>query len=363
MMHSFTPQDVIELFFTPSKTTTLTLAQWSTFIFILRDANVLARFCFIVEKHNCFEQLPKQVQEHLSSAKIKANKQEKQAIFEAVTLDENLSSIQVKPVFLKGAAYSLRGDNVSQGRTYADIDVLVEKSQLQHVERHLSSFGWFTNTTDDYDDKYYRLWAHEIPPMQQGSRGTIADIHHNLLPPISGKAPDITLFTNDLYQDERGLYTLNSSAMVLHSIIHLFFNEEFDNGFRDLGDLHYLFTSEQNNEKFWLELLLLSQATNFEHELFYAVRYCVRITGTKFPDDFIEKINHIQMNSIQKKWADFIFESLLVPNHYHCATWKTKVAKSLALIRGHLLKMPIHVLIYHSSHKLIAQIKTLFSKS
>jgi hypothetical protein len=71
--------------------------------------------------------------------------------------------------------------------------------------------------------------------------------------------------------------------MMLHSLIHLFFNEEVKKGYRDLIDLHTLITSN-NNETFWSDLFTLAKETDFGLELFLACRYTQKILKTKVPE-------------------------------------------------------------------------------
>lgn len=355
-MNELSAQYIVALFNTPNKALELNLTQWSKFIFVLRECGLLARFYFIAEKDDCFTNFPVKVKHHLNSAKIKSERQNKQAIFEASEITSALQDINVIPVFLKGVAYDIKKSPASLGRIYSDMDILVEKTHLKGIERRLTLFGWFTKIVDDYDDKYYREWAHEIPPMQHSSRGTVADIHHNLLPPISGKAPDIKKFTQKLYTTTSGLTTLSDPAMTLHSIIHLFFNEDFSHGFRDITDLHLIFSSQYENSEYWSTLLSLSIETKFSTELFYAVRYCKEITQTKFPQIFLEKINHFQPSHFKVKFADFIFQKVLLPTHPSCATKHSQFAHFLALFRGHILKMPLHILLYHSLRKLLVTV-------
>lgn len=359
-MKQIPTKKIIELFHTPSSCIALTAAEWSQFIFILRSASLLARFYYLAHQHECYDDFPDKVKHHLHSSYIKAERQAKQAQFEAFEMNNNLSEINVKPIFLKGVAYTLLNSTASHGRIYSDMDILVPREQLQNIERKLSLYGWFGKEVDDYDQKYYRQWAHEIPPMQQSSRGTVADIHHNLLPPISGRAPKIEIFTINLFKTEDGFYVLNKPSMVMHSIIHLFFNEEYSNGFRDLSDLDLMFKEEIDNENFWCELLTLSQNGNFETELFYAIRYCQKIFKTDFSDNFMESLS--KPKGPRLKLADFIFTRVLLPQHPSCSDRFSGIANIIASIRGHMLKMPIHILIYHSVHKLLDSIKEMNQK-
>ena len=41
--------------------------------------------------------------------------------------------------------------------------------------------GYVTTHLDPYDQRYYRRWRHELPPMQHVKRLTVLDVHHNLV--------------------------------------------------------------------------------------------------------------------------------------------------------------------------------------
>jgi len=42
--------------------------------------------------------------------------------------------------------------------------------------------GWVSGHRSAYDQRYYRKWMHEIPPMTHIRRQTVLDLHHNILP-------------------------------------------------------------------------------------------------------------------------------------------------------------------------------------
>ena len=93
-------------------------------------------------------------------------------------------------VFLKGTAYHVAADQAGKGRVFSDVDILVPEDKLLEVERALISAGWMTNTLNSYDQKYYRQWMHEIPPLRHLKRQTSIDVHHNILPKTTRFCPD-----------------------------------------------------------------------------------------------------------------------------------------------------------------------------
>jgi len=92
-----------------------------------------------------------------------------------------LAALDPEIILLKGAAYLEAGLPCSQGRTLSDLDLLVRREELPRIEKTLQEAGWESDTEEEYDQRYYREWMHEIPPLKHRFRGLEVDIHHNLL--------------------------------------------------------------------------------------------------------------------------------------------------------------------------------------
>ena len=45
--------------------------------------------------------------------------------------------------------------------------------------------GWQYDEVNDYDQRYYRDWMHETPPLIHKNRSMEVDLHHNIVPPVS----------------------------------------------------------------------------------------------------------------------------------------------------------------------------------
>jgi len=135
----------------------LTLSQWSQIVRVLRYQQCLARLNWRLQHFGVdITSLPQFVQNHLKNAEIIANKQKHQVHFEAKELKRLLQPYTAKLLFLKGAGYSLANNaSVGHGRTYSDIDLLVDKASLPDVEKELALNGFFAEDLDEYDQKYY----------------------------------------------------------------------------------------------------------------------------------------------------------------------------------------------------------------
>lgn len=347
----------VNLFNQPESCPTLSLKDWEKFILILRASKLLSSYAQKVNQAGIFNELHPYAKRHFTNARVLADKQHKQIFFEAKELTKVISKSTEQIIFLKGAAYTLANNKASKGRVFSDIDVLVTKNSISSVERVLSIWGWLPEQLDQYDDKYYREWAHEIPPMQHASRGTVLDLHHNLVPPISGRAPDINQFVENAIDLKSGGLILRPAAMTLHSAIHLFINEDFDNGFRDIQDLHNLFT-EFSHDDFWHDIIKLSKTTNFELELFLATRYSKHFFSTDIPTWVFNDVAKPFDNKIKVIFWDFIFKRALLPQHKFISVPQQSVACYMAFVRGHLLKMPLSILIKHTLHKLFKNVVT-----
>ncbi|WP_438863414.1 nucleotidyltransferase domain-containing protein [Neptunicella sp.] len=334
------------------ETLNLSVLDWEAMIRIGRKTGMLPRIFNSLEKSSLFESLPDYARHHIHSSIIYAKAQAQQVRYEVAELLTILTNNEYQPVFLKGAAYVLLEHPVGKGRTFSDIDILVSKDMLARAESKLLVYTWFPEPHDEYDQYYYRQWAHEIPPLRHASRGTVADVHHNILPPISGRAPNIEYFNQTRVTTESGAQVFSPPALTLHSLVHLFFEEDFSKGFRDLSDLHLFFVEHQHDKEYWSELLKLATETGFCRELFFACRYCEKLFTSPVPATFSMALVNYSPTPLRLKFNDWLFLRVLQPAHPLCNTRSTSLARFIAMLRGHILKMPAHILLYHLSHKL-----------
>ena len=354
----FTPLQLSHYLLHPENLKDLTEEQVSQLVLIFRFERLLATFSERCKHENAFANLSDSVKRHLNNASLLAERQRQQVFIEADFLHESLSKESPDYLFLKGAAYSLSCYQVGIGRTYSDIDILVNKESLLAIERRLILKGWFRQMLSDYDEKYYRRWAHEIPPLIHSERFTIIDIHHNFVPPVSGRAPNVNAFLK-LRKSVNGYPVLAPSAMLVHSSVHLIFNEDFKHSYRDLFDLKAII-DEHTNEVFWHEAISLSKESNFSKELFLAMRYCHYSLQVDVPPS-VEQM--VTFSKVKLALYDFIFCRALAPSHPRCKIGFKSLATFLAWSRGHWIKMPLPVLLYHFSVKLIRSVlESLFGK-
>jgi len=349
-MNRWTVDDLSQSILFPQRAAHFSLEQWQEWLFMLRHANLLASFYWQAEKHQCIESYPEQVQRHLFSARNYQQRQQQQVLYEVSEIKRILVASGIECVFLKGANYILRQCSTAKGRILSDIDILVKQGELLEAEKMFKLNNWQLKKVSDYDEQYYRKWAHEIPPLRHPLRGTVVDMHHNLYLPISGRAPKIELFWQHTEQLDDGSIVLNAPASLLHSIIHLLMNEDFTNAYRDMLDIHLLIADYQSTD-FWQNLTELAKQTGFQDELSMALVLRARLFRGDVPRELTNEVQTFAAKPSNRLLLN-VYQHAITPNHTLLTTWRSATARSVAYVRGHWLKMPIHVLCKHFSVKL-----------
>jgi len=358
---------IVQLFLKPDMLLALTEAERSKVMVVLRKQKVLAKLAFLVFDKQPDEktlQLDKTIQEsnentlqtdentqqldektirHLKNALKIAEKQKEQVFLEANEITHILKPVSEFVVFLKGAAYSLNHSLAGQGRIYSDIDILVNKTQLTDCEQTLALHGWFGEEISDYDQRYYRKWAHEIPPLAHIHRGTIIDLHHNIIPIVSNDTPSASALKNHIITNRDGIQTLSLPAQFVHSGVHLFRNEEYKTAFRDVVDLYFMLLEIGPDNL--SDIIDVAEELGFKYETGLALSALQNIFELSFPAATIALL--LNKSKLRIAFDQFIFAKVLLPQHrlLHCN--ETPVRYFLATVRGHFIKMPLHLLTYH----------------
>ena len=334
----------------PTQVLDFNLQQWDLLIRQARRANVLASLADLLDPKIVL--IPERALLHLKSAQIHANRFNIALEYEIKCIEKALKDIPIALVLLKGSAYIMAGNNAAKGRVFSDVDILVPEQQLMEVETALVKAGWMTNTFDAYDQKYYRLWMHEIPPMRHLKRQTSIDVHHNILPKTTRRCPDVNkLLACAIKVPERNLWVLAPEDRVLHSAAHLFHEGEFRQGFRDLLDLDRLLKEFATSDDFWLKLLQRAEALQQQIPLYYALRYSQKIFSTPVPENILLSSKNQVPNCIATLLMDALFLRALLPDHDSCNDKWSGLARWLLFVRSHWLKMPVYLIIPHLLRK------------
>ena len=336
----------------PEKLRELSLADWNELIPQARHALLLGRLHALILEYDLLEVLPEQPLNHTLSAYLASEKQRATTLWEVVKLGRALNSLDVPIVLLKGGAYIQAELSMSKGRLLSDIDILVPLKKLDDIEKDLHTRGWRSSKKDDYDDRYYREWMHEIPPLKHITRGSFLDVHHTILPPTAKYKPDPGKLIHAAREVSPDVYTLAPIDMVIHSATHLFHEGDFDHGLRDILDLHGLLIHFGEYEPdFWNQLVPRAVELDLINPLYYALHYCSLILDTDIPQTVLQQADKGKPNLLMSWVMDGLFMRALRPDHPSCDLPFTGLARGLLYIRSHYLRMPLHLLIPHLTRK------------
>jgi hypothetical protein len=337
---------LLKLWQSPSLALAYSEREWSQVLRALRHTKLTARYAWWLAQHLHTSEFPAFVQRHFANATVIATRHAKQVHFELTECQRIFAQSQQPWLVLKGAAYTASQGSVGEGRIYNDIDIWVPSTAIHQTERMLSIHGWLAQDVDDYDDRYYREWAHEIPPLQHGYRGTVMDLHHNIVPLVSGRAPDMQILLAERQLTAAGIPVLMPAAQAMHSAIHLFFNEECEYITRDLLDLILLL--QDFTEHDWAAFIRLARALAFPFEARLALYFVEHYGQISLPDGAAALLGadepHLQ--HIAR-----LYHALLEGSHPVSEPLQVRWARLAIALRGHYLKMPPRILAYHVAMK------------
>jgi hypothetical protein len=261
---------------------------------------------------------------------------------------------EMRVVVLKGCAYLAAGMPNAAGRLFADVDLLFAEDDLEVAERRLMSRGWQGTKLDPYDQHYYRVWTHELPPLIHAEREVEADLHHNIVPRTGRLKPPAALLLEKVRQiDGEPLYRLDDCDVVLHAMTHLMFDSDMADCLRDLVDIDELLRHfSASNSRFCDELLSRASELDLARPAFYALRYAHSLLGTPVPNVALRR------SRIGSPWQPFVrimdvlVPLALFPIHPDAGSRRAILARFLLYVRSMWIRMPPWLLLRHLAYKL-----------
>ncbi len=344
---------LIEVLRAPHRMGELGLPEWNLLLRQALAANLTATLYCMADELDLLAQIPPQPRRHLAWAGTLIARHGDGVRFEVARIGAALDKLGLDLILLKGAAYAMAGLPAARGRLFSDIDILVPKAAMAEVESQLMLAGWMSTHHDAYDQRYYRQWMHEIPPMQHMHRGSVIDVHHAILPLTAALHPDPDKLRASAcaVAGQARLRVLAPADMVLHSATHLFYDGEFDKGLRDLFDLDRLLRHFDASPGFWAQLPARAVELELARPLFYALRHCQRLLGTPVPPAVVAALAPAAPNRLVLALMDALLGRALLPMHASCADGLTACSHALLYIRGNWLRMPPLMLARHLFHK------------
>ncbi|MCB1971938.1 MAG: nucleotidyltransferase family protein [Geminicoccaceae bacterium] len=333
----------------PSTACGLDGKAWDTLLRQSRSAGVSGKLGLLLEAAMPRANIPEAVRRATDSALTIAAKIERDVRLELYVLAELFADMPEPVILLKGTAYVAAGLEAARGRVFGDIDILVPQASLAPAESRLKRAGWSFGPIDAYDERYYRCWTHELPPMEHQLRGTLIDVHHAILQERrAGPDARVRMITDAQALDDR-FRVLQPVDMVLHAAAHLFSDGEFDKGLRDLLDIVWLIRDfATRNTGFWDALLERATVMRLRRPLYHALDHASRLLGLEVPVSVFRGLDG------EKRFDPIMRPAMhrgLMPHHSSAADGLTPLAHHFLYLRAHYLRMPLAHLALHLARK------------
>jgi hypothetical protein len=337
----------------PLRLTTLDLADWDVLVRQARRAGLLARIAAMLDAQGSLDLVPAAPRAHLRAALTLAEAQHTEAMRELDFIERAVAPAGVVPVLLKGTAYVASGALPTMGRLFGGIDIMVPHESLPVVEAALMAHGWTTTHHSKYDQRYYREWLRELPPMQHMRRQTVLDVHHAILPMTARLKPssDKLLAAAVRLPERRAFAVLCPTDMVLHSAVHLFHNDDLSHALRDLSDLDLLLRQCARDPAFWPGLHERARELDLVRPLHYGLRYTHGQFGTPVPPGVLAEAAKSGPAWPLRPLMDGLWSRALRPQHKTTEDAWSPLARLALLLLAQWLRMPTGLLLRHLAVK------------
>ena len=326
------------------------LGDWNNTVRLARQARLLGLVAHRLQaRETLWAAIPERVRGHLQSAIHYSAYRVHTVQFELRALDRALPS-DMQVVLLKGAAYIVQTLSFAAGRTPNDVDLLVHRSDLDAAEGALVGAGWKMDAVDAYDERYYREWSHELPPMRYPGHALEVDLHHTIAPVTSRtRADDDLLFDGLQAVPGSRFLVLDPCDQVIHAAIHLFQDSDLHGQLRGLVDIDGLIRQHlSDNAQAWSRLVDRAERHRADRVLWYALHYCRSWLDTPVP----EGLALTPPSRWTQRGMDWVFSRTCPPRIPDAApSLGERLADTLGQLRYHRLRMPPALLARHFLHK------------
>ncbi len=329
------------------------LARWEYVIRLSRRLRLLGRLAEGVAAAGLLEQVPAQAARHLR-AEMHVSRWRTAALrWVLERVGTALSEAPYPRVLLKGAAYLGQELPIAKGRLPSDADILVPLEHLADAQARLLRAGWAEAGMDDHDQRYYREWSHELPPMRHPLHALELDLHHNIVPPVARATVDAAPLLARLQPSIwPGWQVLQPADQLLHSATHLFGDSEARDRLRDLVDLDGLMRHFGRDPAFWLELPERARELGLDEPLALACHFVERWLDTPVPAPARRRIATNGPPAWRRAWLHPLLASALTPSGPDEGPRPGQdLAAQALLVRYHYRRMPLGLLVPHLWHK------------
>lgn len=316
-----------------------TARDWTMLVHCCREQSLLGHAYLYIEPFQA--QLPDAIVSHFASGKVYADKQRQTMLQEMLLLESVFAKASFPILLVKGAAYRLHQFPFAAGRVFGDLDLLVPRQYMNAAVAMLQAAGFMDATEHDYDRRYYLDWSHQHPPLRHFTRGSEIDLHHTIFFAKSAVQVDVERFISNSTPIEGSRFSLPQPAdMFVHSCLHLLYQEEHHKIIKDIVDLRELYLSIINK----YEIIKAASLTNKPEVVALGLHL--------LSDLFSEPLSADERSFMQTHASHWTRQIIRYMVCKLAGQQRHKFATIWWVIRGHLIKMPWYLLVYHSLAKL-----------
>jgi len=349
---------LVEILVEPTKACGLSLEDWDLVVRIARAAKLLATLRAHLAAAAVLDRVPPAVAQAMESEVAVARFRQQMARLELRRVERVLAPIDVPIALLKGAAYLVEELAIAEGRLLADVDILVPRDRVDAVERALVAAGWDRPQLDAHDERYYREWSHEIPPLRFPGHPLELDVHHAILPLTGRVRPDeAALFAASRASRLGRFRVLCPEDQVLHACAHLFQDSDLSNRLRDLVDFDGLVRELGRHEAFWDRLLDRSRLHGLDRPLWYAMRFGSSALRTPVPRRALDRLSETAPSRFVGGLMDRVVPSALLPSYPDRTPARVRLSRAMMAARYHWLRLPPRLLARHALGKAFRGLK------
>ena len=337
----------------PAQALAWTLPQWQRVLRLSRRLRLLGRLADSQIGAGHLPQLPPAVASQLRAEARYAQAQGGALRWALERIGSTLEAAPYPCVLLKGAAYMGQGLAIGHGRLPSDVDILVPHQHIADAQARLQAAGWAEPALDAHDQTYYREWSHEVPPMRHPLHGLELDLHHNILPPIAHPRVDAGSLLARLQPSAWPRWqVLHPQDQLLHSAAHLFHDSELRHRLRDLVDLDGLMRHFGPAPGFWQGLPERAEQLGLSAPLALACHFTQRWLHTPVPAPVLSSIAATGPAGWRGHTLRLALGQVLTPAEPNArAPWRQGLAAQALLVRYHLGRLPLGLLLPHLWHK------------
>ena len=354
MTHCPATRLLLDLYRDPSRAPALSGADWAEVLAATRRSRTLGHLGLALELARPVPAIGAPVAAHLESVQVLIRHRRRLLRREMTELGRATAPADTPVVLLKGAAYEALGLPLAQARLPADIDLLVERSRLAAVEHALRSAGWIAAEMNDYDERYYREWSHELPPFTHPARGIECDLHHSITPALRGPGVETQALIDASieigWDGHRRFRVLQPVDQLIHCALHTFKDSDLGLRLRESMDFDLLYRHYAALDPA-LPRTLARRANELGQvrPLWWAVHFARRWLASPVPAELLAMLPAPAPGTVRA--MDWLCDRAMLPGPRLERTGLDRLAALLLLSRYQYQRLPLAKLVPHVLEK------------